>query len=153
MLVDLTELSKVMSTVLPNHILRLMRPEDRASLGKGGMTADEAARKWQKGEERKMHQVFEADIRRRGWPYLHSRMDKAPTIRKGWPDFSVFNGPRAVCIEFKAEGGKLDQEQKECIAELTAAGVPVLVAYDLQSAIDFAVKNLTATDAERKDAR
>lgn len=107
--------------------------------------------KWQKGQERQMHDLFEKDLRRRQWPFVHSRFDKASTIAKGWPDFTVLLGQRAVCIEFKAEGGKVDPDQRERISELQAAGVPVLVAYDLQSAIDFTVRALTGPDATTEE--
>jgi hypothetical protein len=122
--------------------LAMIPAELRATMGKAAMTSSEAQHKWQKGEEKKMHDLFETDMRRRGVIPLHSRMDQKPTIRKGWPDFSLFHGERAVLIEFKAPGGTLSADQKECIAELEAAKVPVLVAYDVGSAIDFVLDRL-----------
>lgn len=121
-----------------------------AALRAATLPASEAAApkasKWAKGEERKLHDFFSTDLKRRGWPFIHSRMDKPSTIRKGWPDFTILHGGRVVCIEFKTEDGAPDQDQQECIAELQAAGVPVLVAYDLQAAIDFTAKHLANPD-------
>lgn len=125
---------------LPENFLKLMTPEARRECGQ--QTASEAQHKWQKGEERKMHELFEQDLIRRRWPYIHSRMDRKPTIREGWPDFTVFWGLRFILIEFKAPGGTLREKQKECIDDLTDAHIAVLVTQDVGEAIDFCKKQL-----------
>jgi len=47
-----------------------------------------------------------------------------------------------ACIELKARGGRLSQHQRECIADLEKAGVPVLVSYSFAESIQFAVNHL-----------
>lgn len=126
-----------MSPVLPDNLLRLMSAEDRRALGKGGQTASEAQRKWQRGEERKLHEGLAQWLRLRGIPHVHGRMDKASTIRKGWPDFTALYGGRAACVELKAPGGRLSAEQEEVLSELAAASVPATVATTLEEAIAF----------------
>jgi VRR-NUC domain-containing protein len=84
-----------------------------------------------------LHKPLLEDIRRRGWSCIHSRPDKASTIRAGWPDFTVLNAGKVACIEFKAAGGTLSPDQRECIAELEANRTPVLVTEDLGDAIRF----------------
>jgi len=97
----------------------------------------DAKRKWKKREEGKLHTDLIQDLQRRGWGYVHSRMDKSSTIRRGWPDFTVIHMDRVALVEFKAPGGSLSQDQKECIAELRRDGTPVLVTEDMGEAIKF----------------
>ena len=97
----------------------------------------DAKRRWRKREEAKLHNDLIQDLQRRGWGYVHSRMDKPSTIASGWPDFTVIHGDRVALVEFKAPGGILSQAQKECIAELRLDGTPVLVTEDLGEAIKF----------------
>lgn len=85
--------------------------------------------------ERALHDTFEGWCRVTGHSYIHSRMDKRSTIRSGWPDYTIFCGGRAVCVEFKFGDGKLRPEQEEVIAELLAGGTPVLVTNDCGAAI------------------
>jgi len=101
-----------------------------------------AQERWQAGEERKLNELVCIDLRRRGAYVLVSRTDKQPTIRRGHPDLTVMHLGRAVCIELKARGGRLSQHQRECIADLERAGVPVLVSYSFAESIQFAVNHL-----------
>lgn len=96
-----------------------------------------AQTRWQRQEERQLHKDFEAYLRLRMWPYVHSRMDKPSTIRSGFPDFSIFANGHGVCVEFKAPGGVLSKDQRECISELRAVLTPVLVTTSLADAIHF----------------
>jgi len=104
--------------------------------------ASPAQERWQAGEERKLNELVCIDLRRRGAYVLVSRTDKQPTIRRGHPDLTVMHLGRAVCIELKARGGRLSEHQRECIADLERAGVPVLVSYSFAESIQFAVNHL-----------
>lgn len=126
-----------MSTVLPEHLLKLMSPEDRAKLGEAGVTASEAQRKWQGREEAKMHDTVTQWLRLRRIPTIHARMDKASTIRKGWPDITAMWNGRVACSELKAPGGTVSQEQAEVLSELIAAGIAAEVHYSAEAAITF----------------
>lgn len=123
--------------LLPEHILKLMSPEARLIYGKGGMTASEAQVKWQKGEERKMHDQFEKWCTLNSAPFVHSRFDQKATIRAGWPDFSVLRKGRIALIEFKAPGGVLRADQREVLAELERDGTPVAICESVEAAIQF----------------
>jgi len=101
-----------------------------------------AQERWQAGEERKLNELVCVDLRRRGAYVLVSRTDKKPTIRRGHPDLTIMHLGRAVCIELKARGGRLSEHQRECIADLERAGVPVLVSYSFAESIQFAVNHL-----------
>jgi hypothetical protein len=52
------------------------------------------------------------------------------------------HGKLVALVEFKAPGGTLSQDQKECIAELRRDGTPVLVTEDLGEAIKFLREHL-----------
>jgi hypothetical protein len=104
--------------------------------------ASPAQERWQSGEERKLNELVCTDLRRRGAYVLVSRTDKQPTIRRGHPDLTVMHLGRVACIELKASGGRLSQHQRECIADLERAGVPVLVSYSFAESIQFAVNHL-----------
>jgi len=104
--------------------------------------ASPAQERWQSGEEKKLNELVCIDLRRRGAYVLVSRTDQKPTIRRGHPDLTVMHLGRAVCIELKARGGRLSEHQRECIADLERAGVPVLVSYSFAESIQFAVNHL-----------
>jgi len=104
--------------------------------------ASPAQERWQAGEEKKLNELVCTDLRRRGAYVLVSRTDKQPTIRRGHPDLTVMHLGRAVCIELKARGGRLSEHQRECIADLERAGVPVLVSYSFAESIQFAINHL-----------
>jgi hypothetical protein len=104
--------------------------------------ASPAQERWQAGEERKLNEMVCTDLRRRGAYVLVSRTDKQPTIRRGHPDLTVLYMGLCCCIELKASGGRLSEHQRECIADLERAGVPVLVSYSFQESIQFAVNHL-----------
>lgn len=102
------------------------------------MVAKSAARnRYERQQEKILHDQLVEDIRRRGWLVVHCRTDKPATIRVGWPDMTVMNKGRAAMLELKAAGGVLSQKQRECIAEIESNGTPVLVTSDLAEAIRF----------------
>ena len=90
-----------MSAVLPDHVLRLLTPEQRKALGKAGVTASEAQAKYQRTAEKQIHEAVRRWLSLRQIPFIHSRMDKASTIQKGWPDFTILHKGRAFCLELK----------------------------------------------------
>ena len=73
------------------------------------------------GPERDLHDQIEAELIRRRWYYVHSRMDKRSTQNKGVPDFIIAapNG-RTIWMEVKTKSGKLDENQTITKHVLTA---------------------------------
>lgn len=118
--------------------------------GKAGQTASEAQERWQKGEERKMHEQFSQWLRLNGVPFIVSRFGVRATIRAGWPDFSMWHAGRACLVEMKAPGGKLTAVQKEVLAELELDGTPFLVAESVTAAITFAREILWEKSPEER---
>lgn len=109
------------TTILPENILRRMKPEDRASLGKSGMLAREAQDKFAANCEKQVHKQIENWLRLRGIFFIHSRTDKKTTNAVGTPDFVfAWNWERSpfidrttpVAVEVKVNGNKLSDAQK-----------------------------------------
>lgn len=98
--------------------------------------------KWTKGEEKKLNQLVVADLRRRGIFVIVSRTDKASTNQVGLPDIVACLYGRVAMVELKANGGRLSDRQIACHFDLTMSGVPVVVAYNFDDAINFVLKHL-----------
>jgi hypothetical protein len=107
------------SKVLPEKVLRLLSPADRRSLGKAGLTADEALQAARVKSERDLQNLIETYFNLRGVVAIRSRMDKATTTPKGTPDFMLALRGRAVVIEAKLPGEELTPEQEAMKARMT----------------------------------
>lgn len=133
---------------LPSHILARLSPENRPK-GPAGMTKEQAETA---GEARleieHLHEPFRMWCAFHKLPFVNSRSDKAATIRKGWPDFTVMWQGRVCCIEFKRPGGKLRLDQEECRKDIEASGTPWMLATDVNAAIAFTKAALQFTPAE-----
>src|SRR5580704_8231660 len=82
--------------------------------------------KWQKGEEGKFHRAFAQDLDRRGVLYIHSIFGRKSTVdMPGCPDFVCLYNGKTACVELKADGGTLKQDQKDFIYRLEAQKIPV----------------------------
>lgn len=59
-----------------------------------------------------LHELVEADCKRRLWPYVHSRTDRASTTAAGVTDFVIAaSGGRVFFIELKTRTGKMTPAQ------------------------------------------
>jgi hypothetical protein len=123
--------------VISPNLLKLMSQADRKQFGKAGLTPEEAAAKGDKRAEKEDHEGFLNYCKLKGIARIHSRMDRAPTIEEGWPDFTCFYEGKTVFFEFK-KTTKLKQQQEEVIALLRELGFTVHVVYSLDAAIKLA---------------
>jgi hypothetical protein len=81
--------------------------------------------------ESDLHDQIMADIRRRGWLAIHSRMDMATTTAIGVPDFVIMgDGGRVWWIECKARGGKVSNSQMAFHAMAAKLGHRVVVVWN-----------------------
>jgi hypothetical protein len=82
-----------MPNLLPDYFLRCLDPRDRKKLGKGGITAQEAASRAEIKNERQLQGLIVNLLRLRGIEVLWHRTDKKSAATVGWPDltFSVPN--------------------------------------------------------------
>lgn len=76
-----------------------------------------ATPKHTKREEKKLHDQCENMLRQRNLFYLHSRMDKPTTLRKGTPDLIIFlpniRLSAALLVELKVPGGAISPYQND----------------------------------------
>src|SRR6516165_4486691 len=122
------------SNLLPDRVLRLMSPEDRA-LGKVGWTREECETRFATRSERGQQRLFATWLASRRMPYVQPRPDRKSGIKPGWPDFSVHAGNRSIFIEMKVQGGKLSPEQAECLELLRREGFRCEVCHSAAEAI------------------
>jgi hypothetical protein len=135
--------------MIPNQrIIDLMDPKDREeNLPKPiRLTSSERRAADERKAELAMHNQFSAylNLRKAVFGYVHANPRKRSTIRRGWPDFTVFCkvmlGPRpktaAALIEFKAVGGRISPDQLQCFGELSAAGIDVVICTTTGDAIE-----------------
>jgi hypothetical protein len=118
-------------------MLRLVAPEDRAKLGRAGMTRAEAFAKFTVDTERKLHHLIDSYLRQRGIEPIRSRMDKRSTINVGAPDFMFAYRGKAIAMEVKLPGEKLTKEQESMRAIMTSPvnGWHYCVVHDVDEAL------------------
>lgn len=118
---------------LPNHILKLMRPEDRARLGKAGMTAEEGQAAHVARSERELQNQLVNLLRLNGVNFvINQRFGVKTTAPKGTPDILFAYRGKACAWEVKLEGEKPRPEQDRALMEMTADGwlCAVVRSYD-----------------------
>lgn len=112
--------------VIPQHISRLMSPEDRQAFGKGAMTAEDALARAEIKNERDLQRQIVALLRLKGIEPNVSRMDKRKTDAVGWPDITFaidyyddpsYNIPCAWEVKFG--NGQLSKEQQQMHVRLS----------------------------------
>jgi hypothetical protein len=121
------------SLPLPDHVLKLIDPQERRKLGKGFETMPEIQQRVEVDNERKLHRQIENLLRLKNVVFFHSRIDKKTTRPKGEPDFlfSVFLDkpnkvdplnvtliPVPVAWEVKVGNLKLRPEQEEMLRRM-----------------------------------
>lgn len=128
--------------LVPQNILKWMCAEDRRKYAKGQMTVEEVYESVSYESEKKEHERFISWLRRNDLDYIHSRMDKRPTIKAGTLDFHVWKGPKHCFVEFKSEHGKLRPAQQEFLVRQQERGTPALVSRDYMEAARFVIDAL-----------
>jgi hypothetical protein len=101
--------------ILPDAFLSKIDPKDRKALGDHqGVTAKEAAQRYEAHTEREQQKVFTGWLDLVRIPYVYARPDKKTTISVGWRD-----------------------AQEETIAYLNESGTPVHVCRSALEAINL----------------
>jgi hypothetical protein len=116
--------------LLPPSFLRCLSPADRKSLGKAGMTAEEAIAKQVAKSERELQGMIVSLLRLRNIEVCWHRTDKASAATVGWPDLTfcvlgtqtIDNEPLvevyACAWEVKMPNGELSKEQSQMAIRL-----------------------------------
>lgn len=86
-----------------------------------------------------LHEEIEAECRRRGWAYVHSRMDAPTTTARGVPDFVIAASQgRTLWIECKSRTGKQTPEQLGFALQCELQGHVVHVVRSLADFMEIA---------------
>lgn len=104
--------------ILPESFLKCMSKEDRAPMGKAGVTNAEADAKLEAKSETQLQNHIAGLLNQRDLFFIRNRMDKRPTVRVGMPDFIViFPGGNALAMEVKHGNGQCSEEQVDLAFE------------------------------------
>ena len=128
---------------LTDQMRRLIRPADRKTLGKAGMTSEEAIEKFVVKSEMDIHKQIIGVLDIRGIAYQRNRPDKKTGATLGWPDFTFCvthhqtNEATAMAFEVKHESKGLDPDQKRCIKKMLANGWAVYLVRSMEDAKRF----------------
>jgi len=118
--------------ILPEHVLRCVAPEDRAKLGKAGLTAAEAADKCAARAERNLQSEMVQYLNYQGIAVLWHRTDKKSHATVGWPDLTFCKDGVPWGIEVKTDAGRVRPEQHECMRQMAMNGWQVAVVRSFQ---------------------
>jgi hypothetical protein len=136
-------------SLVPRRIWNLMSPEDQAQHTPDD-TPEQLAREPEpdfEGQELKQQKILNnwLNLRlaeRKLWP-INPRSDKASTIRRGHPDYTVFlPGSQVLLMEMKVTGGTLSAVQLDAIGILSELGHEVRIPNSAYQAIDLVKKFL-----------
>lgn len=119
---------------LPEHFLSKLPPEERAKLGRAGMTSEEAQARYEAKTEKELQKQIWHFLTRNKIAFFQPRMDRKTTTRKGSPDFLCAVEGAFVAIETKCKNtqGKLTPEQKEMMTYVINSGGIYLLIYSLE---------------------
>lgn len=123
--------------ILPNHILEKMSPEDRAVLGKAGMTKAEAEARFIAKSERDLQKLIANELLRRGIWFHRAAMHKRTTGTLGTPDFLFVVRGIPCAVEVKFARGKLRDDQVRAIEQMTENGWRCAVVHSFEELRDF----------------
>lgn len=102
--------------------------------------------------EKEIHQQFNAFLRERGIPFIEARMDRASTIAKSWPDYTILWMGRVICIEVKTEKGRVSPAQNLKIDFIRQSGCRVLICRSTQECVE-AAKGILCQGEQENDVR
>ena len=122
-------------SLLPDHVLQKMTPEDRKRLGKAGMTMREALEKAVAKSERDLQEQIANWLRLHEIAFYRAAMHKKTTGTVGWPDFTFAVKGRACALEVKFGTHKPEPAQWECMAAMTKNGWRCRVVRSLEEVI------------------
>lgn len=129
---------------IPEHILSKMNPEDRAPMGKAGLTQAELDVRTNARNEKELQAQVENLLRLRDIFFVRSRMDRPTTTRRGTADFVLAYRSVPVALECKVGANVQTEEQKRVEFQMRANGW----FYIIVRHIDDVIAVLKMFDAE-----
>jgi VRR-NUC domain len=124
------------SADIPERMWRLMSPADQKAHGHDPGAAAKALVRREAKEQKIFNAWLNIKLRERKLYSVNPRSDKATTIRKGHPDYTIFlPAGQMLLMEMKVAGGVLSKEQIECIEFLSDLGFVVTIPDSASEAI------------------
>lgn len=117
--------------LLPDHVLRCMKPEDRAKLGKAGVTMKEAVERSDKKAEAELQSDIAQYLRLLEIEFDRPPMNKRSNRPAGWPDFVLAYKGVPVGLEAKTILGKLSPDQTKRHEAMRRNGWTIVVVRSL----------------------
>lgn len=109
--------------IIPESLLKLMSPQDRAKLGQRGKTSDDYRKQAVAKDEKQIQKDISGYLRLLGIWHVQSRMDRRTSNTVGTPDFIFVYKGFAVFWECKtAWSSHLRPEQAEARAAIIRQG-------------------------------
>jgi len=119
--------------LLPDNIVRRMRPEDRKALGVE--TFEEANRRGEVKREADLQRACESLLMRRGIPFLH--LSHRAREKAGWPDLTFVIDGVPYAVELKSATGKLTVEQEQMLKAMDRHGWRTHVVRDYKTFVEI----------------
>ena len=131
------------SADIPERVWRMMPPADQKALGHDPGAAAKALVLRERKEQKLFNAWLNIKMRERALYPINPRSDKATTILKGHPDYTIFlPGARMLLLEMKMDGGVFSKDQIGSIELLTELGFIVEIPHSHNEAVDLVRKYL-----------
>jgi hypothetical protein len=133
------------------RMMSLMSPEQREAVTNAASEAF-ALNEYKAKEhlvflsERDMHDEFEKWLKKRGFLFIHSRMDQPTTVKDGAFDFAVLGHCRGVMVEFKWGKNKPSKAQLAFQKLCRSANVPAEVFWSVYEAQSWVLEQFGLSD-------
>lgn len=124
---------------IPTHLLKLMSPADRKTLGKAGKLPEEIAAEQMAKSEGEIQDQICGYLRRSEIWFDQDAMHKRRTGTKSTPDFLLAYCGIPVGFEVKFPGKDATEDQKKCHKAMRLTGWRVFVVHSLMDVITILI--------------
>ena len=132
--------------VVTEGFLQSLPEHERKKLGKAGITAKEALRTYQRGQEKDLQKQVASYLDLNQIYYECDRMDKRTSGKLGRADFRICYQGHWISAECKAESCTLESAQAMEAARLRKSGGRFVIVFRLLDLIDE-FRNIDTDDA------
>jgi hypothetical protein len=137
--------------VLSEGFLQALPEEERAKLGRAGITAGEAIEKYREGQEKQLHDDIIRWLDLHQIYYHHDRMDKRTTGRVGRADFVICAHGLWLSAEAKADTTRLRKEQAKEAIKLIRSGGRYIIVRNLKTLMQHIQRLYAIADGLTRD--
>lgn len=125
--------ARIESSIIPDHILKCMSPEDRPK-GVEGMTKEQLVERGEEKEESEIQDQICSYLRLRDIWFERKAMHKKSTGTTGCPDFLFCANGRFIAMEVKTATGTVKKNQQTALEAIAKNGGRVYVVRSFKQA-------------------